>query len=320
MWRRASFAGWSVFLCLLSALAGCSWIGLRNGTDHNALTREQAARNQEFSEHAQEAINRGDYEQARQELLHLATLAPSSAETQQRLGMVLQHEDRLPEAETCFRAALQRDPDYVEALVGLGQVEAVRGDVAPALKHFETAIEIDPHLTKAHYSLGHLLQSLGKTDEALAEYFRALEAEPNNIEVSLNVAAIQLAQSQPDQALSRIDRVIELAHDNGDARELRGRTHLKLRHFSQAVDDFRAAAALLPTRADIYYRLALALEGDHKPADALRAVEQAIRLAPDFTEARTLSQRLALAALPAGKPKELPSAILGGTPPPLPPR
>ena len=109
--------------------------------------------------------------------------------------MVLQLEGRLPEAETCFRAALQRDPDYVEALIGLGQVEAIRGDVAPALKHFETAIEIDPHLPKAHCSLGHLLQSQGKTDEALAEYFRALEFEPNNIEVSLNVAAIQLAQT-----------------------------------------------------------------------------------------------------------------------------
>jgi tetratricopeptide (TPR) repeat protein len=304
MRRRALNAGWSLFFCLLSAQAGCSWIGLRNGLDHGKPTAEQAERNREFSEHAQEAIDRGDYGQARQELLQLAALVPGSAETQQRLGMVLQFEGRLSEAETCFRAALQRDPDYVEALIGLGQVEAIGGDVAQALKHFETAIEIDPHLPKAHFSLGRLLQSQGKTDEAVAEYFRALEFEPNNAEVILNVAAIQFAQNQPDQALSRLDRVVELAPENGEARALRGRTHLTLRHFSQAIDDLRAAVNRLPDRPDIHYQLALALEAGHKPADALRAVERAMRLAPDFADARGLSQRLALAvALPGKAPR-----------------
>ena len=106
--------------------------------------------------------------------LQLTTQVPTSAEAQQRLGMVLQLEHRFPEAEACFRAALHRDPDYVDALIGLGQVEALRGDVTAALKHFETAIEIDPHRPKAHSCLGRLLESQGKTDEALAEYFRTL--------------------------------------------------------------------------------------------------------------------------------------------------
>jgi tetratricopeptide (TPR) repeat protein len=301
-------------LGLLSVQTGCKWIGLRNGSDPGAPTRAQAARNQEVSEHAQEAIDRGDYEQARRELLQLATLVPSSAETQQRLGMVLQLEQRLPEAEACFRMALQRDPDYVEALIGLGQVEALRGDVAAALKHLETAIEIDPHLAKAHFSLGRLFQSQGKMDEALAEYFRTVEFEPNNTEVSLNIAAIQLAQSQPDQALSRLDRVVELSPENGAARELRGRTHLALRQFAGAVDDFRAAAKSFPDRADVYYHLAVALEADHKPADALRAAEQALRISPDYADARGLSHRLAVAVSALEKAKGPPKAVAGEVP------
>ena len=315
--RRAFDAGWGLLLCLLSTQAGCSWIGLRKASEHAAPTAAQATRNQEVSEHAQAAIDRGDYEQARLELLQLTTQAPASAEAQQRLGMVFQLENRLPEAETCFRAALQRDPDYVEALIGLGQVEAVRGDVTSALKHFETAIEIDPHLAKAHFSLGRLFESQGKTDDALAEYFRALEFEPNSTDVSLNVAAIQLTQNQPDQALSRLDRVVELAPNNGEARELRGRTHLTLRHFAQAIDDFRAAASRFPTRGDIQYHLALALEGDHQPAAALRAAEEALRLVPDYAEARGLSQRLAMAGVPDGKVR--PQSRVAGSPSPAAP-
>ena len=129
MRRRASNAVCGVLFWLITAQAGCSWVGLRDGFDHAAPSPEQAARNQEFSEHAQEAIDRGDYDQARLELLQLASEVPASAEAQQRLGMVLQLEGRLTEAEACYRAALQRDPDYVEALIGLGQVEAQQGKV-----------------------------------------------------------------------------------------------------------------------------------------------------------------------------------------------
>ncbi len=126
--------------------------------DHAVADPTQVARNQEISEHAQEAIDRGDLEQARVELLQLTTEIPSSAEAKQRLGLVLQLEGRLAEAETCFRAALQRDPDYVEALIGLGQVEAARGEFAGAFKHIEAAIEIDPQRPKAHFSLGRLFE------------------------------------------------------------------------------------------------------------------------------------------------------------------
>jgi tetratricopeptide (TPR) repeat protein len=301
MRHRAYYARWLVLLWLLAALAGCSGFGLRRSLDHGEATPEQAARNQQISEHAQEAIDRRDYEQARLELLRLTTQVPASAEAQQRLGMVLQLEGRLPEAEVCFRAALQRDPDYVEALIGLGQVEALRGDDAAALKHLETAIEIDPHRPRAHSCLGHLLESQGKTDEALAEYFRTTELEPNNAEVGLAIANIQLARRQPDQALSRLDQVVELAPENGEARDLRGRAHLTLRQFAQASEDFTAAAKRFPNRADIYYNLALALEADQKPAEALSAIEQTLRLAPDFADARRLSHRLALAKKPGEK-------------------
>jgi tetratricopeptide (TPR) repeat protein len=301
MGRRARNARCGLLFWLLAAQAGCSWIGLRHGFDHGAPNPEQAARNQEFSEHAQAAIDRGDYEQARLELLQLANQAPASAEAHQRLAMVLQLEGRLPEAEACYRAALQRDPDYVEALIGLGQVEALQGERAPALKHIESAIEIDPYRPRAHFSLARLFESQGNTDEALAEYFRALELDPNNADVSLSIAAIQLARSQPDQALSRLDQVVELAPENGEARDLRGRAHFTLRHSTQAIDDFRAAVTRFPNRPDIYYRLALALEADHKPSDALRAAEQALHLAPEFADARTLSHRLALAVVPAGR-------------------
>ncbi len=180
----------------------------------------------QVTERALEAMDRGDYESARVDLLHLAAETPDSSEVQQRLGTVFQLEGRLAEAETSFKAALKRDPEYVEALIGLGQVEAQKGDTASAFKRFESAIEIDPHRSKAHACLGQLLETTNKLDDALAEYYRALEFDPNNPDLGLRIAAINLAQNEPDQALSRLDQVIELASENGEARTLRGRAHL----------------------------------------------------------------------------------------------
>ncbi len=304
--RRRWIAEWGLLLLLLPAQAGCSWIGVRRWPNERTPTSDEATQAQHVIEHAQEAIDRGDLPAARAELLQQVARTPGSAEAQQRLGSVYQLEGRMAEAKACFFAALKRDPDYVDALIGLGQVETQEGDTESALRRFETAIEIDPHRTQAHFSLGSLLQVIGRTDAALAAYFRALEGEPNNPEASRCIAALQLARNQPDQALSRLDRVLELAADDGEARFFHGRAHMALGHIPQAIADYKDAASRLPGRPDVHYHMALALEADHKPAEALRAAEQALRLAPDFVDAQKLSSRLALAVASVGKTKPLP--------------
>ena len=107
-------------------------------------------------------------------------------------------------------------------------------------------------------------------------------------------------KNQPEQALSRLDRVLEMAADDGEARFLRGRAQLALGHTAQAIADLKDAIRRLPGRADIYYHLALALEADHKPAEALRAAQQAMRLAPDFVACAEAFEPPRLAMAPIG--------------------
>ena len=144
---------------------------------------------------------------------------------------------------------------------------------------------------------------MGQTDSALAEYFRALEYEPNHAVASRCIAAIQLTRNQPEQALSRLDRVLEMVADDGEARFLHGRAQMALGHTDAAIADFTNAIRLLPGHPELHYHLALALEADHKPADALRAVQEALRISPTFRLAQTLSNRLSLAMAPVGTPR-----------------
>jgi tetratricopeptide (TPR) repeat protein len=309
--RPGVFAKWALLLWLLSAQAGCSFARLRPWADRLSPTPEEAAAVQQIIEHAQAAIDQGDVASAERALHDQVVRTPASAVAQQRLGAVYLLEGRLGDAKACFSRALKLDPDYVDALIGLGQVDAQDGDPESARKRFETAIEIDPHRTQAHFALGNLLQIMGQSDSALAEYFRALECEGNHAEASRCIAAIQLTRGQPEQALSRLDRVVEMSGDDGEARFLRGRAQLALGHTRAAIDDFNTANRRLPGRADIYYHLAIALEADHKPADALRAAQQATRIAPDFGLAQSLTNRLSLAMAPGDAPRPQPKVDAG---------
>ena len=154
------------------------------------------------------------------------------------------------------------------------------------------AVEIEPHDAEAHFAQAQVLEAMNRTDQALAAYFRTLEFNPLHPQASLRIGAIQLARNQPDQALARLEQAVDLAPEDGEVRFLRGRAYLALRHIPEAVADFRAAARHLADRPDVHYQLALALEAANQPADALKAAEQALRLAPDYADARDLTQKL----------------------------
>ncbi len=184
MRRRAVMAAWVLTAGLaLAETAGCNWLNLRGRDEHRQPLPHEVERIQQISERAQAAIDRGDYENARADLVQLVDEEPDSPEALQRLGTVLMLQGRYAEAEACFHASLARDHDYVEAMLGLGQVEAQRGDTATALKRFEMAISIDPRRPRAHYLLGRAREAVGQTDEALAAYFRALEFNANDAQV-----------------------------------------------------------------------------------------------------------------------------------------
>jgi tetratricopeptide (TPR) repeat protein len=274
----------------LLAVAGCAFV--HPARDRGPTSAAQSARCQELSTLAQTALDQKDYARAQGALEQLVGEAPQLAEAHQRLGLVLQAVGRLSEAAAAYQRALALDPEYVAALIGLGEIEAQFGHPDSALQRFDTAIEIDPHQAKAHLARGRLLEATGRTDEALAAYFRTLELDPSAEPVILRIATIQLARDQPDQALARLDQALDLTADDPEAHYQRGRAHLALNHLPPAIADLQFAAGRYPQRAEVFYYLALACSADHKTSDALQAAERALKLAPNDAATRDLSLRL----------------------------
>ena len=78
-------------------------------------------------------------------------------------------DDKLDEAIEQYKKALEMDPNYQDALHGLGMALFNHGRVDEAITTAKKLIEIDPDDILAHTSLSMFYQSQGRIEEAEKE-------------------------------------------------------------------------------------------------------------------------------------------------------
>lgn len=70
-------------------------------------------------------------------------------------------------AMKAFQAALEKDPDHMETLLTLCQLQMANENVVQANQCAERAVRAHPKIWRTHYAKGQLLLALGRYDEAL---------------------------------------------------------------------------------------------------------------------------------------------------------
>jgi tetratricopeptide (TPR) repeat protein len=92
------------------------------------------------------------------------------------LGAIALQDGKLDEAQSELQQALQRDPDYTDALAELGQCYLMRKNYEQAEKLIQSALKIDPDHYEANF---HLLMLYRRTkdprQEAQAKRFEELK-------------------------------------------------------------------------------------------------------------------------------------------------
>ena len=178
---------------------------------------------------------------------------------------------RLPEAIAHYHAALQIQPESVEARTDLGSALAKTGHFEQAIAEYETALRIAPdcaicrsnlalagtQLAGASFEKGVALQKSGHVPEAIAQFEAALRLKPDYAE----------------------------AHNNlGVALATLGRTQ-------QAIQEFKAAVQIQPDYADAHLNLGIALSTiPGHAAEAIQQLEAVQRIKPDPEVQRLIQQ------------------------------
>lgn len=103
------------------------------------------------------------------------------------LGLALKGLERFDEAAAAFGQAIERAPQYADALYNLGMIELDRRNYEAALMHLEACMAAAPHHAQVCNGLALALLRLGRPDEAIETLDQQFETRPNDIEALNNL-------------------------------------------------------------------------------------------------------------------------------------
>ena len=203
--RIKSFKGMLGLLVLLAA-NGCAstggnpfaWLTPKTKQDQ-AVEQLMAAKKSKVSPAKQssiyppEVIQSSSIPKTEKDLKKPTQLHLSYAKLQEQLGY-------FKEARSSYEKVISKEPQSVEANIGLGRLEAMAGHYEQAEKQFRNAIAIAPKSPEALFAYGKFLATQQRYTEAIVEMQKAVQQSPANntykFEIGLTLArAGQLEES-----------------------------------------------------------------------------------------------------------------------------
>src|SRR5258708_35071815 len=215
-------------------------------------------------------------------------------------GRVLYELNRFDQSRAELDTACRLQPDYVEALYLLAQVEKKIGNVPRSVEILAHLVALEPGNSDAQLLLGRNLLILGKMEEAIHHLQIAVGASPNNEDALYSLAQALGRVGRPEEAKVFLERFQNLkqqreVHDRIQKLGSYGLEAANARDWPQAVADFKEAIELCgqcTSSVDLHLNLGLIyiLKGDLE--EGKRELETVLRIKPNDADARKALQSL----------------------------
>ncbi len=204
-------------------------------------TRVELTSQEEANLASTRQVNPEAYEAYNKGMFHFYKLTP------QDLELALQY----------FELALEKDPDYALAYVGIGQVWGGRqqqglvsaseaGQKSRAAR--QKALELDDTLPEVHYALA-TQKTWGDWDweGAEKEFQRAIELNPNYPDPRAYYSYFLFYMERPEEAMAQIERALELDPFHAAFRSIYAWDLMYARRFDEAVEHLQETLRTAPT-------------------------------------------------------------------------
>jgi tetratricopeptide (TPR) repeat protein len=158
----------------------------------------------------EQAIRRGDYAVARQELEPVVATNPADAEARFWFGVALFHIGLLDEADRQFEWLTANEPKSAEGFYWRGMVPLRRLEADRALRFFDQAVAADPAFAPAWESGGVALANLGKLGEALQRLDEAARLSPTRAQIPFAQSVCHARLERRQEAIDALRRAVSL--------------------------------------------------------------------------------------------------------------
>jgi membrane associated rhomboid family serine protease/Flp pilus assembly protein TadD len=166
---------------------------------------------------ANEAFDRGNYDQAIAELQSVVTRSPNDASAQGLLGASYLQKKQFDKSEQSLRRALQLQPRDPYAEYWLGVLYETTDRHEDARKILTDLVEQEPKQAAGLVLLGYTLEKLDRVDEAIAMYSRAAAADPKDEDSQRLWGNALLKANRPAEAISHLQQAMQMDPKDADA-------------------------------------------------------------------------------------------------------
>ena len=206
----------------------------------------------------------------------------------------LRNKDSAP-ARQEFEEALRLDPKHPKALLGMGEVCLLEGDVSAAIRWISNGLRLRED-AQGYASRGYAHMTLGDPDAARADFERALQVEPTHPLAHFNLAVLYTQAKRPRRAEHHYGRAIQFSEgpsSEADARVNRASLLMSQQDYDRAEVDLHAALRLAPEHAGACFNLGICHEQRERWYEAAQAFLAALDyLPPDAPHRKAARQHL----------------------------
>ena len=198
-------------------------------------------------------------------------------------------EENLNKAIEHFRSAINEDPNYAPAYVGLADcynaLGAVQVGALPPLdarrlaeEAATKALALDPALAEAYNALGYVKLFNWNWTGAEQDFKRAIELNPNYANAHNFYASFLIARGNVEQSIASANRARELDPFSLSISAQRGFLLENARHYGEAIEQLRAVIAMDPNHYQAHWILGHTYAANGQFEQAIEASQKAVEL------------------------------------------
>ena len=185
---------------LISAKATCDSILSKDANHAGALHLLSAV-----------CIQQGDAAKALTLAKRAFSQEPDNAFYQNGMGLAYQADDRLDDAKTAFDAAIELQPQLLEARSNKALIQIEQGQLENALETLEDALRQDPGHATSLVNKGAALHRMGRIKEAIHHIDMAKQRLPDSVDIARN-RLMMLNYSAAHSSAEIFDQTTEYWH------------------------------------------------------------------------------------------------------------
>jgi Tfp pilus assembly protein PilF len=154
-----------------------------------------------------------------------------------------------------YQQALELNPDYQEAYLGLGDVRTQLGEYQKAVELYRSALKLNPQNEIAYYQFGNLFFAQEKYDQAISYYQKARELNPFYSMAYHGLGLSYTAKNKPEKAIPMYQRILEIDPSLVPIHVLLGDACFAANQMACAVETYQQALKLEPDNNDVIKKL-----------------------------------------------------------------